>query len=96
MDIQVETTRLADGSREIRALKAELLDTMEQIECLVLSMNGAWQGDAERAYAGKILYVKEQFTHIADFFEEYARVLHDFAYAYEQQETAISSQINLA
>ncbi len=93
--MQVEPTRLVDGSQRIREIKGDLLRTMEDIECLVLAVGGAWQGDAERAYAEKILYVKQQFSHIAQFFGDYADLLEQFAYAYEQQESDMTSQINL-
>ena len=96
MNIQVDTSQLVEKSNEIRTLKADLLNTMEQIEILVLSVNGGWQGDAERAFSEKILYVKKQFANIATFFDDYAELLKAFAYTYEQQETDLSSKINLA
>ena len=96
MNIQVDTSQLVEKSNEIRTLKADLLNTMEQIEILVLSVNGGWQGDAERAFSEKILYVKKQFANIATFFDDYAELLKVFAYTYEQQETDLSSKINLA
>ena len=96
MNIQVDTSQLVEKSNEIRTLKADLLNTMEQIEILVLSVNGGWQGDAERAFSEKILYVKKQFANIATFFDDYAELLKSFAYTYEQQETDLSSKINLA
>lgn len=96
MNIQVDTSKLVDKSNEIKSLKTELVNTMEQIEILVLSANGGWQGDAERAFSEKILYVKKQFANIATFFDDYAELLKSFAYTYEQQETDLSSKINLA
>lgn len=96
MNIQVDTSRLIEKSNEIKTLKIDLLNTMEQIETLVLSVNGSWQGDAERAFSEKILFVKKQFTNIATFFDDYSELLKGFAYTYEQQETDLSSKINLA
>ena len=96
MTIQVEPSQLAEKSNEINILTSEMLKTMDEIEILVLSVNGGWQGDAERAFSEKILYVKKQFSHIATFFNDYANLLKDFAYTYEQQETDLSSKINLA
>lgn len=96
MNIQVDTSQLVEKSNEIKTIRAELLNTMEQIEILILSVNGAWQGEAERAFSEKILYVKKQFANIAAFFDDYAELLKGFAYTYEQQETDISSKINLA
>ncbi len=95
MDIQVNTNQLESRSNEIQFLKAELENIMEEIELLVLSVNGSWQGDAERAFAEKIIYVKKQFSHISTFFDDYAKLLKKFAYTYEQQETDLSSKINL-
>lgn len=96
MNIQVDTSRLIEKSNEIKMLKIDLLNTMEQIEALVLSVNGSWQGDAERAFSEKILFVKKQFANIATFFDDYSELLKGFAYIYEQQETDLSSKINLA
>ena len=96
MDIQVNTNALADRSFRIRDLKNELNQTMEHIELLVLSVNGSWQGDAEKAFAEKILYVKHQFSHITAFFEEYAALLDSFAVNYDRQDGDIASKINLS
>ena len=96
MNIQVDTSQLVEKSNEIKILKADLVNTMEQIELLILSVNGGWQGDAERAFSEKILFVKKQFANIATFFDDYSELLKGFAYSYEQQETDLSSKINLA
>lgn len=96
MNIQVDTSQLNEKSNEIKALKSELLNTMEQIETLVLSVTGGWQGDSEKAFAEKIIYVKKQFANIATLLDNCAELLKGFAYTYEQQETDLSSKINLA
>ncbi len=95
MEIQVNANSLNDKSNEIQSLKFELEKIMEEIELLVLSVNGSWQGNAERAFAEKIIFVKKQFSHIATFFDDYAKLLKNFAYTYEQQETDLASKINL-
>lgn len=96
MQIHADTSQLAEKSGEIQTLTADLRHTMEQTEALVLSLNGPWQGDAERAFSERILYVKRQFDNIATFFDDYAALLKSFAQAYEQQEADLSSKINLA
>ncbi len=95
MEIEVNTDSLSRKSAEIRVLKAELERVMEEIEGVVLSANGSWQGDSEKAFSEKILYVKKQFSHIGTFFGEYADLLQNFAQIYEQQETDLSAKINL-
>ena len=121
MNIQVDTSQLNQKSNEIRSLKIDLLNTMDQIELLVLSVNGGWQGDAERAFSEKILTVyadgifqvgKERYSKTWIFtdinyavaskedktamFLDYSELLKNFAYTYEQQESDLSSKINLA
>ena len=96
MNIQVDTTKLVQKSNDIKSVKLDLMSTMDQIEELVLSVNGSWQGQAERAFSEKIIYVKKQFSGIATFFDDYSELLKQFAYSYEQQEADLSSKINLA
>lgn len=96
MNIQVDTTQLLQRSNDIRSVKIDLMNTMDQIEALVLSVNGSWQGNSERAFSEKILFVKKQFSGIATFFDDYSELLKQFAYSYEQQESDLSSKINLA
>ena len=96
MDIQVDSSQLVEKSNEINILTTEMSKIMENIEILVLSVNGGWQGDAEKAFSEKILYVKKNFAPIATFFKDYAELLKSFAYAYEQQEANLASKINLA
>ncbi len=96
MVIEVDSVSMTEKCGEIHALKQELQNTMDRIELLVLSVRGAWQGDAERAFSEKILSVKKQFSHIADFIDEYAELLCSFAFSYEQQEKDLSSKINLS
>lgn len=96
MNIQVETTQLLDKSNDIRLVKDNLAEIMEQIEQLILSVEGDWQGDAERTFSSKIVFVKKQFSNILSFFESYSYLLVSFADSYEQIEDTISSKINQA
>lgn len=95
MDIQVEPIKLIEKSNEIKTVTSELTRVMDDIEFLVLSLNGNWQGDAERAFAEKIIFVKKHFSDIATFFNDYSDLLDKFANVYEQQESDLSSKINL-
>lgn len=95
MRINVDTLQLQQKSNEIRVLRNELEKTMEEIERLVVSLNGNWQGEAERAYASQIIYVKKQFSNIAVFFDDYATTLEGFAVGYDTLESQLSSKINL-
>lgn len=96
MYIQVDTSNLFEISNEIKSVQADIQHIVDQVEKVVFSSIGSWQGEAERAFAEKIMYVKKQFVDTGAFFDEYANLLKNFAYMYEQQEKDLSSKINLA
>lgn len=96
MTVQVDTTQLKQKSNEIKILRNELQNCMNQIEMLVLSMDGGWQGDAEKAYASRILYLKKEFSVILTFFDDYASLLNSFAVQYEEHDRSLSAKIQLA
>ncbi len=96
MLVSVETERLHLEKKEIVGLTEELKKQMQQIETLVLSVNGEWQGEAEAAFANKIIYVKNQFVKLTDFFEEYAKMLDQFATDYQKYDEDIASKIKLS
>ena len=95
MKINIVPDKLQSNASEILFLKDELCSQMEQIESLILSLNGDWQGEAEKAFASRILYVKSQFSHISQFFEDYANLLKDFSVKYEENDNDISLKIQL-
>lgn len=80
----------------MRYLCGELENVMNEIESFVLSLNGPWQGDAERAYSGKIIYVKKEYSKIMKFFDDYAGVIFNCGEEYEQYDSELSSKIKLA
>ncbi len=94
MKIEVDTGQLSEKSNEIKLLNNQLNTVMEEIEILILSITGEWQGKAERSFSEKILYVKQQFKNISVFFEDYSALLKKFAETYETQEADISFKIN--
>lgn len=95
MKVNVVPDKLQSSATDIIFYNNELRNQMEQIEMLILSLNGDWQGDAERAFAGRILYVKNQFDHIYQFFDDYAELLKKLAAEYEENDKEISSKIQL-
>ena len=75
----------ADDMRQIAALIKGL---NYQIEQLVFSTCEDWQGEAERAFAGQIITVNEQFEHLKT-----AALLKRFADEYESMDTDIANKI---
>lgn len=96
MKVHVETSQLKSKSEAMRLIRDELQTNMEQIEALVLSVSGAWQGDAERAYASQILYVKKEFANVISFFNDYTTLIDSFADQYDEHDRELAAKINLA
>ena len=96
MEIIADPHRLRTEKSEINFLTESLRSNMNEIEALVLGTNGEWQGDAEVAYAGKIIYVKSQYMKLINFLEQYAEVIGAFAEQYEDYERQLAQKIELA
>lgn len=96
MVVQVNTDQMISKGNEVKGIKNELRMNMEQIEQLVLGLSGEWQGEAERSFEQKILFVRKQFDSILSFFGEYADLLILFADSYDNLENEISAKIRLA
>lgn len=94
MEIIVETGMLANSVNGIRQIQDELQKVMDDIEYLVLSVNGGWQGNAEKAYAGRIVYVKKEYDNIIAFFDEYSKLLSKFKDEYDIQDDELFNRIN--
>ncbi len=95
MDIFVEPNKLMQRSNDIRLIRSEIEKIMTNIELLVVSLNGNWQGDAERACSGKIIYIKKEYAEMLAFLNDYANLLDNCSIGYEQYDAELESKINL-
>ena len=68
MKITVDTDRMRVVSGEIRTVVDTLRNNMDAIELLVNSMGGEWQGDAGKAYAGRLICVRRDFKQVEHIF----------------------------
>lgn len=96
MKVSVDTEEMHAKCCEIRNICSELNSNMDQIESAVLSIGNEWQGESERAFVAKIIYVRQQFSGITKFLEDYADILDTFSYKYEEHDKDLSLKINLA
>ena len=96
MEIKAEPIQLTNEKTDINLLANQLRINMAQIEALVLSTNGEWQGESEVAYAGKIIYVKNQYMKLITFIEQYAELIGLYAEQYEDYEQQLAGKIDLA
>lgn len=93
MKITVDADRMHSMAAEIRTTVDTLRYNMDTMEILVHSLNGEWQGDAERAFASKILYVRREFKEVEQFFREYASLLERFAEEYIRHEDEVAAKV---
>ncbi len=96
MKVSVNTEEMREKCYEIRNICNELNNNMNQIENTVLSLGSEWQGDSERAYTAKLIYVRQQFSGITKFLEDYAELMNTFSSQYEEHDKELSTKINLA
>lgn len=96
MIVSVDTQRLIAVKNEMLLVNNELKKQMQRMEMIVLSVDGEWKGDAEKAYESKLFYMKKQFMKLTEYFDEYAATLGNMADDYENYDTELSSKIDMA
>ncbi len=95
MRICVDVAGIKDMKNDIQKISDDLRTYMEQVENVVLSIDGEWQGEAEKAYVARIVYVKSQFSTVIEFLEQYIKLLDDFSDQYEEHDKELAAKINL-
>lgn len=94
MEINVNTQSMISMAEKASLLKEEIYNEYNQIESLVLSVGADWQGDAERAFASKIVYLKKHFERLEEFFEEFSVFFEKFSEKYEEIERSVINELN--
>ncbi len=94
MKVMIDTRLVRAKASEMRLLNSDLKKTADEIEQLVSSMNGSWQGASERSFASRIVFVKREFSNIASFLNDYAGLLQNFADGYDEYDNTLCSKIN--
>lgn len=94
MEINVNTQSMISLAEKASMLKEEIHNEYNQIESLVLSVGADWQGDAERAFASKIVYLKKHFERLEEFFEELCAFFEKFSEKYEEIERSVINELN--
>ncbi len=92
--MMIDTEQLENAADEVILLKDEMSHQMTEIELLIQSLPTAWQGDAARTLAGKILYVKQCYRLLENFFEDYAQMMKQFATNVYNCDQTTASKIN--
>ncbi len=96
MKVSVNTDELRERCSELRAVCNDLNGNMNRIETAVLSIGNEWQGESERAFVAKLLYIRQQFNDLTNFIEDCTNLMETFATQYEEHDKELSSKINFA
>ena len=95
MIVRADRDALCDAADQMLLIDKDLKRIQYAIEQIVYSTCTDWQGDAERAFAEKIILINEKFDILHSFVTDYSQKLKVFADAYEEFDTDIAKKINL-
>ena len=95
MEIKVETNELKNYKQEMIGLSEDLENSMKQLEEVVWSLTGEWQGETQKALSDRIILVKARYERLIEFLRAYANLLGDFSDEFENYEHETAQRINL-
>ena len=74
-------------------LCGQIKNIRERTERCVTYLCGEWQGGAEKAYSGKILYAGKQFKKVEEVIDRISRIMSELSDEYEELDDNIGSVI---
>lgn len=81
--VDIDCIRLREKAAMADMLCTELTTVRESTERLVLCLCGEWQGSAEKAYSGKILYIGRQFKKVEEVIKSISKIMSELSDEYE-------------
>ncbi len=91
----IDAERLGEAGHEMEECRRQMQECMNRIENLVMGLDKSWQGQAELAYADKIIYVKSRYRVLDGFFRECAKEIQGYAAACCEYEKRIADKLRL-
>lgn len=95
MEIKVDTQKLIIEKQKMVAISQELETDMTQLEELIWSLSGEWQGETQKALSEKVYQVKKRYEKLISYIVSYADILGSFSSEYEGFEGEIAQKIDL-
>ena len=95
MIVAADRDAMYEASDRIKLIDKELRRIQYDVEQLVYSTCTGWQGDAERAFAEKLIFINEQFNDLHAFVDYYSEMLKRFADSYETLDEETAKKIKL-
>ena len=93
MKIQVNADELQRTGREMEQVLLCLRENMNQLESTIQRTEGDWQGAFAKAYADRLICIRQEFRELEEFFREYSSMLMHFAEEYLHYERELSKKI---
>ena len=94
--IQVTPDMLRSKARELRNLRGQHDDSMNQIRSLVNGINDQWKGEAQQAYVDKFNSMEGTFKQFTEMLENFALLMESSANTIEQADIDSKNRINQA
>jgi uncharacterized protein YukE len=91
--VNIDCIRLREKAADAEMLCGQIKNIRERTERCVIGLCGEWQGAAEKAYSGKILYVGKQFKKVEEVIDRISRIMSELSDEYEELDDTIGSVI---
>lgn len=91
--VNIDCIRLREKAADVAMLCGLIKNIRERTERCVTYLCGEWQGGAEKAYSGKILYVGKQFKKVEEVIDRISRIMSELSDEYEELDDNIGSVI---
>ena len=95
MNIYISPDELKRKANEIAVCASTMNENMIRIQNLILGLGVEWQGNAEKAFTAKLLFVKQQFDFLYDSFIDLSETITVIAGEYEETERQLLSKMEV-
>lgn len=94
MQLLADADALQRSTDRIASIKSELEKELSMIEQAILSLDADWQGNAERVYASKIVYIKNEYKKLIQFYDGLITLIKNVSDRYSELEKSVLLGIN--
>ena len=93
MEIYVDTVSLRDKCNDMQVVSNDIKVCMNKLESVLIETCEQWEGDAEKAFAGRVLYMKKEYMELVSFIDEYISFVRRASDFYDMKEDEIKSKM---
>ncbi len=95
MEIKVDTQELMNDKERITYCAEELEGYMNQLEDIIFSVSGEWQGATEVAFTNRLIAMKMLYAKLIKSLDDYAQLIGTIGKEYDEYDRSIAQKINL-